>query len=316
MENTSVLEDFVKTPLLSIALLALCFDLCAQQEKQPAGPPPPITIRPQQQPPPPLPKVPDVRQPGETGISIGVMGWFPVQAPTIDKGKGADWTIPTNTRLAGKPKVSPEGDVGIALGLHNALRVSYFQDRASGNANNGGNDVRIWDKVYPAGALVATDYKIQGAKISFDYLTWPYPVESRKFRLKTLWQIQYLNINTRLNAPLLPVTDASGNALVDATGNPLDYHSQGSKSIILPTLGIGLAEYVTRHVRLEANGSGFAIPHHSTIWDGDASANFRYGHWELRLGARAFHFKTSTQSDFYLKNTMASAFVGLRWYSQ
>jgi len=297
-------------------MLALVSNVGAQQEKQPAGPPPPITIRPQQQPPPPLPKVPDVRQPGETGISIGVMGWFPVQAPTIDKGRQADWIEPTRTRLAGKPKYSPEGDIGVAVGLHNALRFSYFQDRASGNLTTGGNDLRIWDVVYPGRSLLATDYKLQAAKISFDYLTWPYPVESRKFRLKTLWQVQYLNIKTSLNAPLLPVTDSSGNPIVDSSGNPLDYHSQGSKTVVLPTLGIGLAEYVNRHVRLEVNGSGFAIPHHSTIWDGDASANFRYGHWELRVGAKAFHFKTSTQSDFFLKNTMASGFVGVRWYSQ
>ena len=306
----------MKTSLLYVAMLALAVTAVAQQEKQPAGPPPPITIRPQQQPPPPLPKVPDVRQPGETGFSIGVMGWFPVQAPTIDKGHAADWTQPTNTKFAGKPKYSPEGDIGIALGLHNALRFTYFQDRASGNLTSGASDLRIWDVVYPAQNVLATDYKIQSAKISFDYLTWPYPVESRKFRLKTLWQVQYLNIKTSLNAPLIPVVDSSGNPLVDATGNPLDYHSQGSKSVILPTLGIGLAEYVNRHLRLELNGSGFTIPHHSTIWDGDASANFRYGHWELRVGAKAFHFKTSTQADFFFKQTLASGIVGVRWYSQ
>ena len=306
----------MKTSILCIAVLALSFSVSAQQEKQPAGPPPPITIRPQQQPPPPLPKVPDVRQPGETGFSIGVMAWFPVQAPSIDKGHQADWTQPTNTKLAGKPKYSPEGDIGIALGLHNALRFSYFQDRASGNLTTGPNEIRIWDNLYPAGSYLATDYKMQSAKISFDYLTWPYPVESRKFRLKTLWQVQYVSIKTSFNAPLLPVTDSSGNPIVDASGNPVDYHAQGSKTVFLPTFGIGLTQYVNRHLRLEANGSGFGIPHHSTIWDADGSANFRYGHWELRVGARAYHFKTSSQSDFLLKNTMASGFVGVRWYSQ
>ena len=306
----------MKTSLLCIAVLVFALNGSAQQEKQPAGPPPPITIRPQQAPPPPLPKVPDVRQPGETGISIGVEGWFPVQAPTIDKGHAADWTQPTNTRLAGKPKYSPEGDIGIAVGLHNTLRFSYFQDRASGNLTTGGNDIRIWDVVYPAGSLLATDYKLQVAKISFDYLTWPYPVESRKFRLKTLWQVQYLNIKTTFNAPLLPLVDANGNPIVDSAGNPVNYNSNGSKNVILPTLGLGVSEYVSRHVRLDANASGFTIPHHSTIWDGDASANFRYGHWELRVGAKAFHFKTSTQSDFFFKQTLASGFVGVRWYSQ
>lgn len=305
----------MKTSLLSIAVLALSCSLSAQQEKQPSGPPPPITIRPKQSPPPPLPKVPDVRQPGETGFSIGAMAWFPVQSPTFDKGYNSGFLDPSRTKMPGKPKYSPEADLGIALGLHNALRFSYFQDRASGDFTTG-QQVHIWNTLYPAGAFMNTDYKLQVVKLSFDYLTWPYPVESRKFRLKTLWQVQYLNIKTSFNAPLLPTTDSSGNPLVDSSGNPISYQTQGSKSIIWPTLGLGVTEYVSRHMRLEANASGFGLPRHATIWDGDASANFRYGHWELRVGGRAYHFKTSPQGDFFLSNTMVAPFAGLRWYSQ
>ena len=102
---------------------------------------------------------------------------------------------------------------------------------------------------------------------------------------------------------------------MDSVGNPVDYHASGTRTVILPSLGLGVAEYVTRHVRLEANASGFTIPHHSTIWDADASANVRYGHWELRFGAKGFHFKTSTQSEFYMRGTQSSAFAGVRWYS-
>src|SRR5580704_12692150 len=63
---------------------------------QPAQTPqqtPPVTTPPDQtpmgqprigirQPPPPLPKVPDIRQPGETGYWISVTGWFPTETPT------------------------------------------------------------------------------------------------------------------------------------------------------------------------------------------------------------------------------------------
>jgi hypothetical protein len=52
------------------------------------------------------------------------------------------------------------------------------------------------------------------------------------------------------------------------------------------------------------------------VWDADTSANLRYGHIELRVGAKGFHFKTSTKADFYDHGTAASAFVGVRWYSQ
>ena len=42
----------------------------------------------------------------------------------------------------------------------------------------------------------------------------------------------------------------------------------------------------------------------------------KYAHMELRLGAKAFHFKTSTQAEFFSHGTISSAFVGVRWYSQ
>lgn len=267
------------------------------------------------QPPPPLPKVPDIRQPGETGYWIGVSGWFPTETPTIDKGHGATFTQLSLTKLQGKPKFTRGAEAGIALGLHNALRLSYFESRAAGNFTNA-TDIELWSQLYTAGNNVSTNYKLQNFKLSFEYLTWPYPVESRRFRLKTLWQVQYTSVRTSFDLPLQPLVDSTGVPLVDASGNPLSYAGQGTRYFIAPTLGLGAAEYVSRNFRLEANATGFAIPHHTTIWDADASANIRFGHFELKLGAKAFHFKTSTQAEFFVRNTMASAFVGLRWYSE
>ena len=287
----------------------------AQQTQQPPPTAPPPTIRTPQAPPPPLPQVPDVRQPGETGYSVGIFGWFPIQEPSIIKGRASEFTDPSNTKFSGKPKHAEGAEIGIALGLHNALRLSYFQDRASGTEVIPTTTI-IWDKSYDAGTKLLTTYRLQNAKISFDYLTWPYPVESRKFRLKTLWQLHYTSVRTSFNAPDLPLFDSAGNAIVDITGTPVDYHTQGSKWYLTPAVGLGIAEYASRHFRLEGNLSGFAIPHHTNLWDADASANIRYGHWELRFGAKAFHFQTSTKADFYVKNTLGSAFAGIRWYSQ
>jgi hypothetical protein len=288
--------------------------------------PPPATTPPEQaplaqprigirQPPPPLPKVPDIRQPGETGYWIGLSGWLPTQTPTIDKGKGSAFTQQSLTKLQGKPKVAPGAEVGIAVGLHNALRLSYFQSRAAGSLTNT-VDKQLWSKLYPAGELASTDYKLQNFKLSFEYLTWPYPVESRRFRLKSLWQVQYTSIRTVFDLPQRSLVDSNGLPLADSSGNPLSYAAEGTRYFISPTLGLGATEYVSRNFRLEANASGFGIPHHTAIWDADASANIRFGHFELKLGAKAFHFKTSTKSEFYVKSTMASAFVGLRWYSE
>jgi hypothetical protein len=267
------------------------------------------------QPPPPLPKIPDVRQPGESGFWLGINAWFPTQEPVLDKGRGATFTQATRSNLPGKPKYAQGAEIGVAAGAHNSVRVSYFADSASGSFTNA-TELLIWTQDYTAGNFVVADYRLQNAKVYFDYLTWPFPVERRRFRLRTLWGVQYTSIRTRYNLPLLPVVDSSGNALTDSSGNALDYHTNGSHSFITPDLGLGVTQYLSPHIRLEANASGFTIPRHTTVWDADASLNLRSGHFELRVGAKAFHFKTSTQAEFYTRGTQGSGFVGLRWYSR
>ena len=92
-----------------------------------AGPTPPATTPPEQapvaqpriglrQPPPPLPKVPDIRQPGETGWWINVSAWLPTETPTIDKGHAATFTQASLTKLQGKPKFTQGVEAGIAAG--------------------------------------------------------------------------------------------------------------------------------------------------------------------------------------------------------
>jgi len=285
----------------------------AQEQPTPA----PDTPRPStgiQQAPPPIPKVPDVRQPGETGYFLGVNTWFPRQAPAMDKGKDATFDQSSSIKLQGKPKYANGAEIGLAIGLHNAIRASYFQTRATGDVT-AGSDLHLWEQTYSKDTLLTTDYRLQNFKLSFDFLTWPYPVESRRFRLKTLWGIQYTSIRSGFDAPKLAIVDENGFPLVDSSGNPITYGTQGSRWFFGPELGLGVAYFSGRHFRLEANAAGFAIPHHNSIWDADATANVRYGHFEFRVGAKGFHFKTSTQAQYYLKGTLYSGFAGIRWYS-
>ena len=319
----------MKTSLTVTGCLSLLFfswaaaGLAQQQPPttQPPGTPPSEQTPPPQpqtgirQAPPPLPKIPDVRQPGETGYWIAVTAWFPTQTPTIDKGHYSGIPTASFTKFQGKPKLTQGAEVGLALGLHNALRLSYFESRAAGNFTNA-TDLQLWTQTYPAGSYLSTNYRVQNFKMSFEYLTWPYPVSSRKFRLKTLWQIQYTGVRSVFDEPLKPLVDSTGTPLVDSTGQPLSYAAQGSRWYLTPSFGLGAHEYVSRNFRLEANASGFTIPHHTSIWDADASANLRFGHFELKVGAKAFHLKTSTLAQFYMRGTMASALVGLRWYSE
>jgi len=293
----------------------------AAQQAPPAAPPAPAqdqpgaaTSGPVISAPPELPKYPDVRMPGESGWSLGAYVWVPKEHPIFDRGRASFFPQASQMTMRGTPKFSDGAEFGIAVGLHNTLRISWFTARAAGDLTSP-VDLTAWNQTYVAGTLISTNYTVQDFKLSFDYLSWPYPVESRRFRLLTLWQLQYLSVRTVFDAPQLPLVDSTGAPLVDAGGNPISYAGQGTKWFLSPTFGLGAHEYITKDLRFEINASGFAVPHHWTIWDTDASINYRIGHIEVRAGVKGFHYKTSTAGDFFVKNTMLSPVVSLRWYS-
>ncbi len=281
---------------------------------QPASQAPPQT-GPNISAPPELPKYPDVRMPGESGVWIGFGLSEPTGNPIFDKGRASGITNNSLITFQGTPKLGESAEIGFAMGLHNALVVSGFNTRAAGDFASG-SVLTLWSQTYDQGVLISTNYHLQDLKVSFEYLTWPYPVESRHFRLKTLWQVQYVNLSTGFDAPLLPLTSPDGSPLIGSNGSPVSYQATGSRWLISPTLGLGVAEYFSKFVRLELNASGFAFPRRWTIWDTDASINLRFGHFELAGGARAFHVKTSTNGPFYIRGTLFAPQVSLRWYSK
>jgi hypothetical protein len=130
-----------------------------------------------------------------------------------------------------------------------------------------------------------------------------------------LWQVQFTQVSTVFDSPL-DYYDSNGNLILDSTGTPIVLSGAGTKHIISPEFGLGFSYYPSRHVRIEAEGSGFGFPHRYYVWDGDVSLNYRVmRHFEIRAGARGYGFKTSTNSDYYIKGNYLSAFVGVRWYS-
>jgi len=296
------------------ALVMLVAPGMAQESQQPRLPPPPVP-RDVQEPPPLPPKAPDVRQPGETGFFIGIMGWNPRQTPIMNRGRGATFEDQSLIKIQGDGKLGRGFEVGLAAGLHNTLRFSMFDARSSGDTVIR-QDLQLWDQTYNVGETVTTDYRLRAATVSFDYLTWPFPVESRRFRLKSLWQVRFTDVRTGFDAPNRARVDENGFPILDSAGNLISYAASGNKWFLTPALGLGVAYYAGRHFRVEANGVGFTIPRHNSLWDVDASANLRVGKIELRAGAKGFHFKTSTASDFYMRGTLYSGFVGIRWYSQ
>jgi hypothetical protein len=309
---------------IGMMLCAMVWGTAAWGQTKPQQPPPEdrqaapgSASRPKiAEPPPPPPKLPDVRQPGETGWWAGLNAWFPTQHPYFDKGHGATFSEASNVNLPGKPKYAEGAELGVAVGLHNTLKFEYFETRANGNINSIPTTLHLWTQTYDPGTYLSSTYRLQHGKMTFEYLTWPYPIESRRFRLKTLWGVQYTSIRTVFDAPKAPIFDNQGNILVDSAGNPISYAGIGSRWFISPEFGLQTQYYKGRHFRWEASASGWTWPHRNTVWDADTSANVRYGHIELRVGAKAYHFKTNTQAEYFSRGTIGSAFVGVRWYSQ
>ncbi|MCX6630740.1 MAG: hypothetical protein NTW28_24255 [Candidatus Solibacter sp.] len=281
-----------------------------QQPVPPQQPPSEITPQPETRRlklPPAPPKVVDVRMPGEAGWNIGLTGWLPMGDLWVDKGKDVSFTAPSKLQLAGKSKGAFGADFGVAAGLHNTLRFTYFFAKRSGTTT-APNDLVIFSQPYYKGDELTTNGKLSDYKLSYEYLTWPYPVEGRHFRLKTLWQVQYINLRTVYDAPIKSSTPDSSGALTD-------YSTLGSKGFITPAFGLGVQQYATRNIRFEANISGFWLPHRWHLLDTDATIAYRFLHLELRGGVKGFIFRTSPKSDYFYRGTLGGAFVGLRWYS-
>jgi hypothetical protein len=191
--------------------------------------------------------------------------------------------------------------------MHNSLEFSYLSTKDSGSVTIPGAVV-VFGEAYNRGDRLATSNSLQDFKLSFAYLTWPYPVERRHFRLRTLYQVHYLSVKSDYDAPVRSATP-------DSSGNLTSYATTGSKNFLSPALGLGLTEYVSRSFRIELNVSGFDIPHHTAIGDGDALAAYHIGSIEIRVGAKGLYFKTSPQRDYYFRGKAVGAFVGVRWCS-
>ena len=183
-----------------------------------------------------LPKIPEVQMPGEKGISIGLSLWTGNPKPELEKGS-FDYQYLGNIRMMGTPKIDPGGDMKIALGLHNVLWGSFQTTRASGNVY-APSELGLITQVYLQGDYLATDYRLTSFKMGFDYLAWPYPVKTSRFRLKTRYSMQFLRARIGFDAPLLPVVDAYGNPLTNATtGGPLSYATVHTYQFYIPEFG-------------------------------------------------------------------------------
>ena len=239
-------------------------------------------------------------------FSIQLFYWQPFDQPDLRGGAANVGPYPGNLDYPGKPKRAPGAVISLPAGRNNTLRFSYFRIQGEGNTTAPAN-LTLFNTDFSPGDYLVTTYTLQNVKISYDFLSYPYPANPARFRLKTLWEVQYTSIKNSIDAPLKPV-------LTDASGNPISNTATGTRWMIYPSLGLAIEKALTAHFRVEGKASGFAFPHHATIYDAEASAVFRSGRYEVAVGAKAFHFKTSTQNSQYLVATFPGVFVAFRYY--
>ena len=264
---------------------------------------------------PPAPAAPPVITPagqfhGGEGWSLTVQEWLGIGHPVMGTGHKNTNGEPSNLDYSGKPRPAPGAVLTIPIGKRqdHALHISYF--RVQGVSNPTAPEALIiYGTNFLQGDYLAVHYTMQSAKMSLDYLSWPFPIKDSKFHIKTLWEVNYTTIASSIDAPLRHgETDASGAAVIT--------YGSGKNWFIYPSFGLGVDYLASHNLRFEARASGFVFPHHSTIWDTEASLNYRFGKFEVQGGAKAFHFKTSPQGVEYVHGTFPGVYVGLRWYPE
>jgi len=242
------------------------------------------------------------------GFSITLRYAYMTGHPSMGTGIGDANTYPSSLDFGGTPRPSGEGIVSIPVGKHNALHFSFLRILGTGNST-APQDTTIFNVSWPSGTYMATHYNLENAKLSLDYLSWPFPVKDSKFHIKTLWEIQYTTILSSFDAPAL-------HGQTDAAGAPVVTSGYGKDWFLYPSFGLGADYLISKNLRFEARGSGFALPHRSDLWDAEATLCYRWGKLELQAGAEAFHFKTSPQRVEYVGGTYPGVFVGMRWYPE
>ena len=303
--------SFERVSLSFILTCLLCVAVKAQQPQQPVQPPPapqtaPSTgqqnVAPQPGPP---PEEPNVLEDG--GFSIEPMYWLNRAQPALYGGlQDAQSETYGSQSYPGKANAALGGELAIPTGHSNTLRFSYF--RVQGNSNvTETQSPTLFSEAYAAGDYLTSNYNIQSAKLSWDYLSYTWRKPMGNIHFKTLYELQYTTISTNFAAPFVPIT-------TDSNGNTDDNTASGSKSVILPTLGGELEQAIGHGFRWEIKGSGFGIPHHAVIWDAQADIALRISKFELIAGEKAYHFKTSPQADQYFSDTLDGVFVAVRYY--
>ena len=252
---------------------------------------------------PPPREVPSIVNTG-SGLSIEPIYWYTRgSAPLVRAGAANVTGAPGEFQYLSEPYSAIGVRLNIPVSKNATLRGSYFQTQSTGFAVASQN-LNLFGQPITSGDLLATRYRVEAFKLSYDYLTYFWKRGNGEIRLKTLWEIQRISVSNEVDDFQ---TDSSGN-LVNI--NP----ATATKAFIFPTFGLGIEHTLSSHFRWEARASGFALPHKQVLGDMEANIAFRVKHFELLAGGRYLHYKTSPKADQYDIGSLWGPYVGLRYY--
>ena len=236
--------------------------------------------------------------------SIGAFYWITSTSAELRSGVAA--TAPGNLDYPGHGKYTPGVSLSFPVSKTGMLNLSGFVSKGSTGSTLTQSQVLL-GTTYAAGDFVSSNYTIKNIKVSLQDLFFPFPrKDAQKWRIKTLWELQYASMKTNLSAPLAPTTGSAASTVPNT--------ASGTRYVVYPTFGLAAEYHLARNLMVEARGSGFAIPHHSTIGDAEGSLAYRFGAAELVIGERYFHFKTSAQNSEYFRATLLGPYAALRLY--
>jgi hypothetical protein len=291
------------TCALAALLLGLSVPLAAQQQQTPAerqaaqtpAAPPmqPKTAR--------IPDYPDPRT-----LTIGVFYWLtiPGSGANLETGHQA-FDDETLTHL-GPDHKSPGIFISFPITRTGEIKFEGWSSKGDGN-QTATQTLDLFSTTINPGDYLATQYQIKAGKLYLDDLLWPYKFPVSRFRLKSLWEVQWISVSTTIDAPLVA-------AVEDSSGNVTYETAVGSRQVILPTIGLAAEYALTPHLLLRADASGFGLPHRADIWDANATVSYRRRKWEILAGFKAVHFKTTPQQTEFIADTLSGGFVGVNWH--
>lgn len=300
--------EFFALSSVAVRIAALCcvtfltVEAGAAQVPAPAPVPAEPAERPQAPPPPPPLPPRSKDYPDPQGLTFGVFYWIalPGQEPDIKTGKKSGQF--EDLLNIGKPKQAPGVEISYPISRTGTLRAEGFQIKGAGSQTLRGDTAPL-GLGYSKGDLLSTGYRVRGAKVYLDDLFWPHKYPVAKFRVKSQLGIQFLQARANLDAPLKATTTSLST-----------FTTNGTKQLFLPVIGMAAEYAVAPHVLFRVGGSGFALPHKSYYYDGDASLAIRRKHVELVVGFKALGFRTSPNSEYLLKDILSGGYGGLRWH--